>query len=157
MEKFFIRRAIIDDVESITNLFHDTVLHVNAKDYSPEQIKVWLKSADNKERWLNKILQQYFIVAIVDDSIVGFASITSDGYLDFMYVSKDHQQKNIATKLLSELESYANENRISTIISDVSVTAKPFYLKSGFELIKEQSVKIEGIELINYRVEKQLK
>ena len=54
------------------------------------------------------IKTHYFIVATNQQSqIVGFSSITHQGYLHSMFVHKDFQGKGIATILLNEIERYA--------------------------------------------------
>lgn len=151
------RQATSNDLEKILQLFRETIETVNAKDYSPEQITVWKNGASKKERWLKKISEQYFLLAEIDKEIVGFGSITQDGYLDFMYVSKNHQRIGVAQKIYSGLESFASEHQLDQIISDVSITAEPFFEKQGFEVLQEQEVNIDGITLSNYKMNKQLK
>lgn len=76
------------------------------------------------------IKTHYFIVAVNQQSqIVGFSSITSQGYLHSMFVHKDFQGKGIATMLLEEIERYAITAGIMRITSEVSLTARPFFEK----------------------------
>jgi len=151
-----IRRATANDLEQILQLFSETIEFVNSKDYLPDQIKVWKNGIAARERWLDKICVQYFLVAEINQSIVGFASITPDGYLDFMYVSKDHLRIGVAQTLYDELEKFAKANHLDKITSDVSITAKPFFEKQGFIIIEEQQAKINEVELTNYKMEKHL-
>ena len=151
-----IRRAGVNDLESILELFVDTILTINARDYSAEQTKAWANGAKKTERWLKKITEQYFLIAEINSEPAGFASITTNGYLDFLFVSKDHQRKGIAQNLYNELEKFAYENHFIKISSDVSATARPFFLKQGFTLKLEQQVVIEGIMVTNYKMEKRL-
>lgn len=151
------RQATSNDLEKILQLFRETIETVNAKDYSPEQITVWKNGASKKERWLKKISEQYFLLAEIDKEIVGFGSITQDGYLDFMYVSKNHQRIGVAQKIYSGLERFASEHQLDQIISDVSITAAPFFEKQGFGVLQEQEVNFDGITLSNYKMNKQLK
>jgi putative acetyltransferase len=151
-----IRQATSNDLGEVAQLFRETIEVVNAKDYSPEQINVWKIGASKKERWLNKFSEQYFLVAEIDNKLAGFGSITHDGYLDFMYVSKNHQSIGIATEIYNELEKFAQANQLDKISSDVSITAKPFFEKKGFEMIREQQVDINGIKLTNYKMQKNL-
>ncbi|NJO25156.1 MAG: GNAT family N-acetyltransferase [Bacteroidia bacterium] len=123
----FIRRALPEDIDEITGIFRSTVLHVNRKDYNEEQVKIWAQSADKKEKFIARMKEQYFIVAEMENSICGFASLATDGYLDLMYVHKDYQERGLATLLIKELEAYARENKIFLIYSDVSITAKSFF------------------------------
>src|ERR671918_477396 len=102
-----LKPATINDLDNILRLFRQTIETINSKDYAAEQIAVWKNGASKKEMWLTKISQQFFLVAEVNAEIVGFASITAEGYLHFMYVSKDHQRTGVAQKLYDELEIFA--------------------------------------------------
>lgn len=151
------RRASTNDLESILDLFVGTIASVNAKDYDAEQLAAWMGGASRKERWLQKIKDQHFLVAEQNNDLVGFGSITTEGYLDFMYVSKDHQGCGVAKQLLTALEEFARSHRLNKITSDVSITAKPFFSKQGFQTVQEQTVHIEGISLTNYKMEKTIR
>ncbi len=143
-----IREASEADVSDILNLFESTIRSVNAKDYTPEQIEVWA-SAKDKETWSSKIKDQWFYVAISDHHVVGFSSIDKEGYLDFMYVHKDHQGKGIASSLLDTIESTAIKIAINEICSSVSKTAKPFFLSKGYKRVKTEIKEIKGITFEN--------
>jgi len=151
-----IKQASVKDLDDIIHLFKETIENVNSKDYSFEQITVWSNGAYKKERWIAKIVQQFFILATIEDKIVGFGSMTRDGYLDFLYVSKDHQRTGIATAIYNSLEQFAKHNELNNIVSDVSITAKPFFDKQGFEVIQKQEVEIDEINLTNYKMQKSL-
>lgn len=151
-----IRKATASDLDNITQLFRQTIETINAKDYLPEQIDAWKKGALNKENWLKKISEQYFLVGVADNKIVGFGSITQEGYLDFMYVSKDHQGKRVASTIYSSIEKFAIDNRFEKIVSDVSISAKSFFESKGFKLFREQQVVIDGVKLTNYKMQKRL-
>ena len=47
-----IRKAKVEDAENILRLHADALQKVNSKDYSPEQIKVWIAKQD-----INKMKQ----------------------------------------------------------------------------------------------------
>ena len=141
-----IRKATIEDTEQITQLYYDTINNINIRDYDSEQIRLWSSGHLKTEKWKKNITEQYFIVSESEGIITGFASITEKGYLDFMYVHKDHQGKRIATKMLSELEKFADSLELKEIWAQVSITARPFFRSKGFEITKEFITRIEGIE-----------
>ncbi len=141
-----IRKATLEDNDQIRQLFYDTINNINVRDYNSEQIKLWSSGHLNIEKWNNNITEQYFIVCESNKTITGFSSITDKGYLDFMYVHKDHQGKGIATAMLSELELFADTNNIKEIWAQVSITARPFFKSKGFRITKEFITKIENVE-----------
>lgn len=151
-----IRTAIPEDLIAITELFRKTILSVNIRDYSLQQVQVWSAGANNKDAWLKKIYEQYFLCAFTENELTGFASLDKKGYLDLMYVNKDWQERGVASELYKELEGFALKINLGKIYSDVSITAKPFFEKQGFELVTEQRKMIGEIGFINFRMEKQL-
>jgi len=141
-----IREATLEDTDHITQLFYDTINNINIRDYDSEQIRLWSSGKMNTEKWKKNITEQYFIVAESEGMITGFASITEKGYLDFMYVHKDHQNTGIATKMLEELERFADSLELKEIWAQVSITARPFFRSKGFEITKEFITRIENVE-----------
>lgn len=112
-----LRRATANDMEQLKALYFNTILAVNSKDYSDEQVKVWASTADRTENLLRRIREQYFYVAYNDEDIItGFASLENNGYLDMMYVHKDLQRMGIATLLINKIFSTAK--RIEPFNSD---------------------------------------
>ena len=88
--------------------------------------------------------------------IVGFSSITPQGYLHNMFVHKDFQDKGVATVLLNEIERYAAVMGIKRITSEVSLTARPFFEKRGFVVEKEQKCRANKLFLTNFVMAKEL-
>ena len=104
----FLRPATVADIRELRRLFQDTVLTVNAKDYTPEEVKDWASCGDSTAHWEDLLSRFHFFVALnAGKQIVGFASVNGEGYLHSMFIHKDWQRKGIASALLSEMESYA--------------------------------------------------
>ena len=136
---FIIRAALRSDAVELKNLFQNTVLAINRRDYSQAEVEDWASCGDNLSNIEDMIKTHYFIVAVNQQSeIVGFSSITSQGYLHSMFVHKDFQGEGIATMLLNEIEQYAITNGIIRITSEVSLTARPFFEKRGYIVEEEQ-------------------
>ncbi len=152
MYSIIIRRAKESDVGKITQLFFDTIQNINIKDYSQEEVDDWSSWKEDIDKWLEKIQKQYFVVAEINNKIVGFSSLAQDGYLDFMFVDKDSQGNGVASALLSELENKAIEQKNDLIYSDVSITAKGFFENKGFIVERQQLKKSKKKELVNFRM-----
>ncbi len=148
-----LRKYRADDCAQLAELFYRTVHCVNAKDYTKEQLNVWATGKIDLKEWDHSLSEHYTVVAVENDEIVGFGDIDRSGYLDRLYVHKDHQRQGIASQICDELERLADVSRITT---HASVTAKPFFMSRGYRVIKEQEVVREGIPLKNYVMEKQM-
>ncbi|MES2765294.1 MAG: GNAT family N-acetyltransferase [Bacteroidota bacterium] len=146
-----IRRATESDLDAMLQLYSDTIRTVNARDYTPEQIDAWASGGEAIRERFNE--QEYFI-AEINGEIVGFSSLYPNGYLDFMYVHKDFQSRGIATELLKTVEARAHELLLKEITSDVSITARPFFLKRGFEIERLYTDHYKGQEYENAKMKK---
>ncbi len=154
--KIATRLAKISDLPEIQTMFVDTITAICKDDYSPEQIMVWTSSIKNTQRWTDIITLQYFLIAEVDGNIVGYISLYDNDYIDLLYVHKDYQRQGIADKLYCEIEKEAIKKGGTVLQSDVSKTARPFFEKKGFIVLKEQTNIRQGVEIINYKMTKQL-
>ena len=153
---FTIREAQQTDTIALKELFQNTVLAVNSKDYSQAEVEDWASCGDDLSNIEEMIKTHYFIVAVNQQSqIVGFSSITPHGYLHSMFVHKDFQGKGIATMLLEEIERYAITAGIMRITSEVSLTARPFFEKKGYIVEEEQKRKANQLSLTNFWMAKQ--
>ena len=98
---FKIRIAQQSDSAELRDLYKNTVLVVNRRDYSQDEVEDWASCGDDLSNIEEMIKTHYFIVAVNQLSqIVGFSSITPQGYLYSMFIHADFQGKGIATMLL---------------------------------------------------------
>lgn len=146
-----LREYMTSDCDQLARLFFQTVHSVNAKDYTKEQLDVWASGNVDLNRWDMSFKEHYTIIATDNDQIIGFGDIDSSGYLDRLFVHKNHQHKGIATAICDELESSVTGKKI---ITHSSITAEPFFEKRGYRVKKEQTVVRNGISLTNFIMEK---
>lgn len=139
------------DCKELAELFYNTVHSVNAKDYNEKQLNVWATNKMNLEEFNNSLIEHYTLVAIQDGIIVGFGDIDEKGYLDRLFVHRDYQNRGIATAICDRLEQKMLKGKV---ITHSSITAKPFFEKRGYKVIKEQQVERKGVLLTNYIMEK---
>ena len=150
--KITTRRTVHEDLEELQALFVETIRATCSNDYNKDQINAWTASVENIDRWNRLISHQYSIVAEIDSKIVGLAALDDPEYLDFLYVHKDYQRRGIANVLFDELKLESLHQGRYKLISDVSITAKPFFESKGFEVVKENKKEVRGVEIINYRM-----
>jgi GNAT superfamily N-acetyltransferase len=66
------------------------------------------------------------------------------------------QRQGVGSLLIEKIHEEASHRGLVRLYSDVSITAKPFFIAKGFEVIKEQLIAIRGQELSNFRMQKHL-
>ena len=125
-----IRKYQASDCADLAELFYSTVHTANAKDYSKEQLDAWAPRSRNLKDWNRDFEKHISFVAIDDRTIVGFGDIEENGYLN-------------------KLEGAVQGN----VFTHASITAKPFFEKRGYKVIKRQTVKRRGVLLTNFVME----
>lgn len=150
-----IRKYRPTDSQGLYELFYATVHQINQQDYSPEQLAVWAQPRTDLTQWDASLRAHYTLVAEIDHQLVGFGDMTDSGYLDRLYVHHHYQRQGIAQALIAELERYADNQGVARITVAASLTAKPFFLENGYQVVKAQEVQRAGVNLINFLMEKQ--
>ncbi len=154
--KINIRKGTHDDLPEMLELFTATIDEVCKKDYTFLQLEAWKSGAENGERWMNVMSSQYVLIAESGNQMVGFSTLDQGNYIDLFFVHKDYQQKGIASMLYAVIEKEALQHHKKSLTADVSRTARPFFEKMGFQVVQEQAVRIKGMTLTNYKMEKKL-
>lgn len=150
-----VRIALKRDITELRDLYRNTVLTINKRDYTQAEVEDWASCGDDLARLEEMIKTHFFIVAENPQSkITGFSSITPEGYLHSMFIHKDFQGMGIATILLENIEQYAKEHRIARITSEVSLTARSFFEKHGYKVDAEQKRKANQLSLVNFWMSK---
>jgi putative acetyltransferase len=152
-----IRQASRSDIPVLKELYQNTVLTVNRKDYTAEEVEDWASCGDDAAHWVELFEEQHCVVAENEKGvIVGFSSVNDAGYIHMLFVHKDFQHQGIATSLYKYIEVCAKGEGAKKITSEVSITAKAFFEKQGFQVDEEQKRKANQLCLTNYKMSKQL-
>lgn len=155
MEKI-VRLYKPEDCKEIVELFYDTIHTVNLNDYSSAQLDAWAPKEIDMDAWDKSLSNNHTVVVEINGLIAGFGDMDNTGYFDRLFVHKDFQGQGIATTIANELEKYAKQNGIMVITTQASITAKPFFEKRGYRVIKKQSVERKGQILTNFVMGKHL-
>lgn len=148
-----IRKYRSTDIEEILGLFYETVHTINAKDYTNDQLNVWATRNEDLAAWDISLQNHLTYITTEGNLVTGFGDIDETGYLNRLFVHKDFQGRGIATAICNRLEG---EVGTKTIIVHASITAKPFFEKRGYKLVKQQEVGRDGVLLTNYIMQKDL-
>lgn len=140
------------DCPALARLFYETVHTVNARDYTRQQLDAWATGQVELPLWDRAFREHCTLVAEQDGQLLGFGDMDDTGYLDRLFVHKDHQGKGIATALCDRLEAQSTANIFT---AEVSVTARPFFEKRGYRVVRQQNVERNGVFLTNFLMEKE--
>jgi putative acetyltransferase len=151
-----IRKFMVKDAAEVARMHRGTIKNVNSKDYSKKEIEVWAgrSSAKRMRGALDKI-NRY--VAVEGRRIVCFGDFDGTGELGGFYVHKDYLSRGLGKKMLARLESEAYKKGLRELHLESTITAKDFYIKQGFKVIKKGKHKIADQRLTIFHMGKRLK
>ncbi|MBD2465844.1 GNAT family N-acetyltransferase [Oscillatoria sp. FACHB-1407] len=142
------------DAEQIARLYHETVREVNIRDYSIAQVQIWAPDDIHFRDWENTCADRFTYVADDDGIIAGFGELEPNGHIDCFFCHKNYQRCGVGRQIYQAIEAKALELGLNHLTVEVSITAKPFFQRMGFSIIKEQQVAYQGEVFINYAMEK---
>lgn len=153
-----IRRYKAGEETELWNIFFHTIRNVNIRDYTHEQVEAWAPDEINPEDWRARIAGMNPFVCLNDaKKIVGYAALLESGYVDHFYVHHLHQRQGVGKLLMQKTETTATKIGLQALISDVSITARPFFESRGFEVVAPQEVTLRGVVFKNFKMKKILK
>lgn len=133
-----IRTAKPADAPAIAHLYYDTVHTVNARDYSPAQIEAWAPRVYGDGFWRRRFKRYRVFVAVDEDAVVGFAEFDPSGAIDCFYVHHRWQGRGVGSALMRRVVAEARRCKTRRLSADVSLTARPFFEKQGFTVVRVQ-------------------
>lgn len=145
-----IRRYQQADCQAVAELFYKTVHTVNAGDYTKAQLAVWATDEPDLKQWDQSLQSHFSVVALENDTLIGFGDIDQTGYLDRLFTHADYQRRGVATAICHQLEQAV----AGRIVTHASITARPFFESRGYQVVREQQVARQGVLLTNFVMEK---
>lgn len=142
------------DAEQIAQLFYETVREVNIRDYSSNQVKAWAPDNMHFRNWAKVCLERFTYVADENGLIVGFGELETDGHIDCFYCHKNYQRCGVGSQIYRAIETKAIALKLNRLLTEASITAKPFFQRMGFSVVREQQVARRGEIFTNYVMEK---
>lgn len=144
------------DAQEIVRLFYETVRSVNRADYSDEQIEAWASDVPDPQEWHARMGGRHTFVAEEGGQVAGFAELEDDGHLDMFYVRGDVVGRGVGWRLYRAVEREAQRLGLERIFTEASITARPFFGRQGFHVVREQTVSRLGVPMTNFAMEKSL-
>jgi putative acetyltransferase len=151
-----IRLFEAQDAAQIAQLFHETVREINVRDYSSKQVRAWAPDDIYFRNWVEVCSSRFTYVADDEGAIAGFGELEPNGHIDCFYCHKNYQRCGVGRQIYRAIEAKAVELSVSQLLTEASITAKSFFQRMGFSVIKEQEVTHRGEIFINYAMEKLL-
>ena len=153
---FALRPFLIEDTPLLAEIFRASVEELAADDYSESQRQAWTSAADDQEELARRLSDQLTLIATLNGSPVGFASLANNETIDLIYVHPAAAGRGVGTMLVDALEKLGIARGARRLTADVSDSAQDFFEKRGFTATQRNTVQRGGEWLTNTTMEKTL-
>jgi putative acetyltransferase len=151
-----LRPFLAADTPVLAAIFVASVEELTGDDYSEAQQQAWASAADDEEQFGKRLASELTLIATLQNSPVGFASLKGTGHVDMLYVHPGAVGQGVASMLCDALEKLAGGRGAKSLSVDASDNAQEFFLKRGYVGKQRNTVTVNGEWLANTTMQKTL-
>jgi len=154
--KLALRPLLPADTPLLREIFRDSIEELTADDYTAAQQEAWASVADDTAAFGKKLGGQLTLVATMEGSPVGFASLEGKDKIDMLYVHPAATGEGVGAMLVDALEKLAGSRGITKLVVDASDSARGFFEKRGYVAQQRNTISVGDEWLANTTLHKQL-
>lgn len=154
--KLALRPFLPADAPMLREIFRDSIEDLTADDYTEAQQEAWASAADDLGVFKTKLSGQLTLVATLEGSPVGFASLEGKDKIDMLYVHPAATGQGVGAMLVDALEKLAGARGTERLTVDASDSARGFFEKRGYVAQQRNTVSVGDEWLANTTLQKQL-
>jgi putative acetyltransferase len=154
--KLALRPFLPADAPLVAEIFRASIEELTGDDYSAGQQEAWAAMADDIEEFGARLANSLTLLATLDGSPVGFASLEGNERVDMLYVHPAAAGHGVGSMLIDALEKLAAARGAGKLAAEVSDSAEGFFKRRGFVPQQRNSVPLGNEWLANTTMEKQL-
>jgi putative acetyltransferase len=151
-----LRPMLPADIPVLAAIFAAAIEELTGDDYSEAQQQAWAGAADDEEAFGKRLSGQLTLVATLQNSPVGFASLKGADHIDLLYVHPSAVGQGVASMLCDALEKLAGGRGAKSLTVDASDNAAEFFIKRGYVATRRNTVTVNGEWLANTTMQKTL-
>src|SRR3979490_2903272 len=102
-----LRPFLAEDTPVLAAIFIAGIEELTGDDYNEAQQEAWASTADDEEQFGKRLAGQLTLVATLQNSPVGFASLRGADQIDMLYVHPSAVGQGVAAMLIEALEKLA--------------------------------------------------
>jgi putative acetyltransferase len=144
------------DTPILAAIFVAAIQELTGDDYSEAQQGAWAEAAEDEAQFGKRLAGQLTLIATLQNSPVGFASLKGPDHIDLLYVHPSVAGQGIASMLVDALEKLAGARGVKSLKVDASDNAEPFFKKRGYVAMQRNTITINGEWLANTTMQKTL-
>ena len=151
-----LRPFLAEDTPVLAAIFAASIEELTGEDYSEAQQQAWASAADDEEQFGKRLASELTLIATLENSPVGFASLKGADHIDMLYVHPSAAGQGVATMLCEALEKLAGGRGAKSLTVDASDNSQEFFSKRGYVAKQRNTVTVNGEWLANTTMQKTL-
>jgi putative acetyltransferase len=151
-----LRPFLAADTPVLAAIFAASIEELTGEDYNEAQQQAWASAADDEEKFGKRLAGELTLIATLQNSPVGFASLKGADHIDMLYVHPSAAGQGVASMLIEALEKLAGGRGAKSLTVDASDNAEAFFLKRGYIGKQRNTVTVNGEWLANTTMQKTL-
>jgi putative acetyltransferase len=151
-----LRPFLAADTPILAAIFVAAIEELTGDDYSEAQQEAWASAADDEEQFGKRLAGELTLIATLQNSPVGFASLRGKEHIDMLYVHPSAAGQGVASMLCDALEKLAGARGATSLTVDASDNAQAFFAKRGYVAKQRNTVTVNGEWLANTTMQKTL-
>ena len=151
-----LRPYLASDTPMLAAIFVAAIKELTGDDYSEPQQEAWAAAAEDEDAFGKKLAEELTLIATMQNSPVGFASLKGTDTIDMLYVHPSVAGQGVGAMLVDALEKLAGARGAKALSVDASDTAVDFFRKRGYVAKQRNSVPRHGEWLANTTMQKQI-
>lgn len=156
LPKAALRPYLPADTPVLAAIFVAAIEELTGDDYSEAQQQAWASAADDEAAFGKRLAAQLTLIATLQNSPVGFASLRGADHIDLLYVHPGAAGQGVASMLCEALEKLAGARGAKNLTVDASDNAAEFFQKRGYVGMQRNTVTVNGEWLANTTMQKTL-
>src|SRR5580692_4753700 len=156
LPKAALRPFLREDTPILAAIFVAAIEQLTGEDYSEAQQEAWAATADDEEKFGKRLAGQLTLIATLQNSPVGFASLKGADHIDMLYVHPGVAGQGVASMLCEALEKLAGGRGAKSLTVDASDNAQGLFAKRGYVGLRRNTVTVNGEWLANTTMRKTL-
>jgi putative acetyltransferase len=151
-----LRPFLAEDTPVLAAIFTASIEELTGDDYNEVQQEAWASVAEDEEEFAKRLASELTLIATLQNSPVGFASLRGKDHIDMLYVHPGAAGQGVASVLIDALEKLAGARGAKALTVDASDNAEGFFAKRGYVGKQRNSVTVNGEWLANTTMRKEL-
>ncbi len=156
MSAVALRPFVLADAKRCAEIFRAAIEELAAEDYDADQREAWASRADDEKAFGARLKEALTLLAVVEGTIVGFASLKSGEEIDMLFVDPEFAHQGVGRTLIDALTKIAEARGAKRLTTEASDAAKPLFDRLGFAAQKRNLVRVGDQWLANTTMMKTL-